>query len=89
MPYGTLTKVEDDRSPEEIASYLRGLAADLEEDEQLTATADEESVTVDLPPEALEFTVELERQPTDGGDDVRFALALEWEEDAEMEFGLE
>lgn len=89
MPYGLLTELEDDRTPEEIASYLRSVATELEESEQLTVTGKGGESSVDLPTEALDFAVELERQPTNAGDEIRFELSLEWEEDAEMEFGLE
>jgi amphi-Trp domain-containing protein len=90
MPYGVLARLEDDRTPEEIAASLRTIAADLEDGTQLTVTGDDgESATVDLPDDTIDYTVELERQPTDGGDDVGLAFALEWDEDAEMEFGLD
>lgn len=89
MPYGTLAEREADHSPEAIATELRRLADELEEGEQLTATSgDEATSAVDLPPDDITFSLDLERQPTDGGDEVRLALALEWEEDAEMELGL-
>jgi amphi-Trp domain-containing protein len=89
MPYGVLMEIEDERTPDEVAAYLRAVADDLESADQLTV-GDGDDSAVDLPASALTFGVELERQPTDEGDEIELELDMTWElEDAEMELSLE
>lgn len=91
MPYGVLAELDEERTPKEVATYLRAVADDLENGDRLTVDdGSGDDPTVDLPPDDVTFTVELERQPTDEGDEIELALELDWElEDAEMELDLE
>jgi len=90
MPYGVLAKLEDERTPETVAASLRAIADDLESDDELTIEGgDGSDSTVDLPEGPVDYAVELERQPTDEGDEIELDIELAWTlEEAEMELDL-
>ncbi|NGM69949.1 amphi-Trp domain-containing protein [Natronolimnobius sp. AArcel1] len=74
-----LLEREFDGSPAQAAGWLRELGETLEAGGELTVyDDDDESVTVSLPDEVLEFEVELEREPSDAGDELELEIELEW-----------
>lgn len=73
-----LIEVELHRSPDDVAAALRAIADDLEEGNQITIEAADESATVDPPTGDLEYEVELEREPGDEGDEIELEIELEW-----------
>ncbi|AGB36872.1 amphi-Trp domain-containing protein [Natronococcus occultus] len=74
-----LLEAELDQSPDQAADWLRNLADELEDGEELTVSTDDDSVTVALPEDNLEFEVELEREPEDDEyDEIELEIELEW-----------
>ncbi|MFU8866850.1 amphi-Trp domain-containing protein [Natronococcus sp.] len=74
-----LLEAELEQSPDQAADWLRNLADELEDGEELTVSTDDESVTVALPEDSLEFEVELEREPEDDEyDEIELEIELEW-----------
>lgn len=80
MPEIVLFETENRRTREEIASYLRTVADNLEAGEPITLQSGEESVTVEPPAEPT-FEVKVEREGPKGGPHERsIELELEWDE---------
>jgi amphi-Trp domain-containing protein len=80
MPEEVLFKSESDQSRDEIATYLRTVAENLERGEDITLTSGAESVTLD-PPASPTFEVKAEREgPTDGPGELSIEFELEWDE---------
>ena len=74
-----LLEAELEQSPEQAADWLRNLADELEDGEELTVSTDDDSVTVALPEDNLEFELELEREPEDNDhDEIELEIELEW-----------
>lgn len=73
-----LLDVEVERSADEVAASLRAIADDLESGDTVTVDVAGQSVTVDGPADTLEYEVEVEREPADGGDEIEVELELEW-----------
>ncbi|WP_276259739.1 amphi-Trp domain-containing protein [Haloglomus litoreum] len=87
MPEEVLFKSESNQSREEIASYLRSVAAKLEQGEPISLTSGTESVTMQ-PPARPTFEVKAEREgPTDGPGELSIEFELEWDEDGGGESG--
>ncbi|MUV61540.1 amphi-Trp domain-containing protein [Halobacterium sp. CBA1126] len=83
MPEEVLFESESDRSREEIATYLRTIADNLESGGAITLKAGGEEVTLD-PPNRPTFEVKAEREgPADGAKELSVELELEWPEDGE------
>ena len=79
MTYGELLEAELEQSPEMAADWLRELADELEAGDELTVSTDDDSVTVELPTDTLEFDLELEREPEDDDhDEIELEIELEW-----------
>ena len=87
MPEEVLFKSESNQSREEIASYLRSVAAKLEQGEPISLKSGTESVTMQ-PPARPTFEVKAEREgPTDGPGELSIEFELEWDEDGGGEGG--
>jgi amphi-Trp domain-containing protein len=83
MPEEVLFKSESHQSREQVASFLRTVADNLERGEAITLSAGGESVTMD-PPSRPTFEVKAEREgPTDGPKELSVEFELEWDEGAE------
>ena len=83
MPEEVLFEAESDQSREEIASYLRTVAAKLGQGDAVTLKSGSESVTMN-PPARPTFEVKAEREgPTDGPGELSIELELEWDENAD------
>lgn len=81
MPEETLFESESAQSRDDIASYLRKVADNLESGESLTLRAGDQSVTMD-PPSRLTFEVKAEREgPTGESGELSVEFELEWDED--------
>lgn len=78
MSYGDLIDAESEQAPETVAEHLRSIAEDLEDGDEISVTAGDETVTVEAPTEPFEFEVELEREEGRDGDEVELELELEW-----------
>jgi amphi-Trp domain-containing protein len=80
MPEEVLFKSETDMSRGEIASFLRTVAENLEQGDDITLKSGGESVTMD-PPSRPTFEVKAEREgPTDGHGELSVEFELEWDE---------
>ena len=80
MPEEVLFKSESKQSREEIASYLRKVAANLDQGQAITLTSDSESVTME-PPARPTFEVKAEREgPADSPGELSVEFELEWDE---------
>jgi amphi-Trp domain-containing protein len=80
MPEKVLFKSESDQSRDEIASYLRQVAENLEAGDAISLKAGSESVTLD-PPARPTFEVKAEREgPTDQPGELSIEFELEWDE---------
>ncbi len=80
MPEEVLFKSERVQSREDIASYLRRVAAKLEDGDAVTLKSGSESVTME-PPARPTFEVKAERDgPTDGSGELSIEFELEWDE---------
>jgi len=83
MPEEVLFESEGDRSREEIASYLRTVAENLESGGEITLKSGSDEVTLD-PPSRPTFEVKAEREgPADGAKELSVEFELEWPEDGE------
>jgi len=80
MPEKVLFKSESDQSRAEIASYLRTVAENLENGNEINLKSGTESVTLD-PPARPTFEVKAEREgPTDRPGELSIEFELEWDE---------
>ena len=80
MPEEVLFKSESDQSREEIASYLRKVADNLDSGNAITLKAGTESVTLN-PPAQPTFEVKAEREgPTGNMTERSIEFELEWDE---------
>lgn len=87
MPEEVLFKSESRQSNEEIASFLRTVAENLEQGSDITLKSGSESVTMS-PPARPTFEVKAEREgATDGPKELSIEFELEWPEGAEGEEG--
>ncbi len=83
MPEEVLFESESRQSREDIATYLRTVAENLESGAAISLSAGSESVTLQPPPQ-LEFEVKAEREgPTDRAGELSIEFELEWDEDHE------
>jgi len=83
MPEELLFESESDQSREQVASFLRTVADNLDAGEAITLKAGGESVTMD-PPSRPTFEVKAEREgPTDGPKELSVEFELEWDEGAQ------
>ncbi|GAA0289337.1 amphi-Trp domain-containing protein [Halobacterium noricense] len=83
MPEEILFESESDRSREEIATYLRTVADNLESGGAITLKASGDEVTLD-PPSRPTFEVKAEREgPADGPKELSVEFEFEWPEDGE------
>ncbi len=83
MPEELLFESESDRSREEIATYLRTIADNLDSGGAITLRAGGDEVTLD-PPSRPTFEVKAEREgPADGAKELSVEFELEWPEDGE------
>ena len=77
-----LFKSESDQTREDIATYLRQVADNLESGNDISLKAGSESVTLD-PPARPTFEVKAEREgPADGPGELSIEFELEWDEDS-------
>ena len=89
MPEEVLFKSESGQSREEIATYLRTVAENLESGGAITLNSGSESVTLD-PPANPTFEVKSEREgPTDAPGELSVEFELEWDENDAGEEGSE
>jgi amphi-Trp domain-containing protein len=87
MPEEVLFKSESDQRREDIASFLRTVAENLEQGKGITLKAGGESLTMN-PPSTPTFEVKAEREgPTDGPKELSVEFELEWDENADGESG--
>lgn len=83
MPEEVLFKSESDQSREEIASYLRKIADNLDNGNAISLKAGSESVTLN-PPARPTFEVKAEREGPAGNMTERsIEFELEWDENAD------
>lgn len=83
MPEETLFKSESTQDRDEIASYLRKVADNLESGKSLSLRAGDQSVTMDPPPR-LTFEVKAEREgPTGKPGELSVEFELEWDENGD------
>lgn len=89
MPEEVLFETESAMSREEIASYLRRVADNLESGKPITLRAGEQSVTLE-PPGRPTFEVKVEREGATGErGEVSVEFELEWKEGGDGGAGLE
>jgi len=82
MPEEVLFESESVQSREQIASYLRTVAENLESGDPITLTAGQESVTM-APPARPTFEVKAEREGSaEESGELSVEFELEWDEDA-------
>lgn len=87
MPEEVLFESESSQSREDIATYLRTVADNLDNGAPISLSAGSESVTMQ-PPSRLVFEVKAEREgPTDRPGELSIEFELEWDEDGEGESG--
>ncbi len=80
MPEIVLFETEQKQTRKDIAAYLRAVADNLDNGEQITLQSGDESVTID-PPARPTFEVKVEREGPKGGPYERsLELELEWDE---------
>lgn len=83
MPEELLFEFESQTRRSEVADYLRSVADRLDGDGAVTLTADDESITMDVPG-TPEFEVKAEREGPEGGPkELSIEFELEWPEDAD------
>lgn len=83
MPEDVLFKFESGQSRDEIASFLRRVADNLDGGDAITLNAGGESVTLD-PPARPTFEVKAEREgPTDSPGQLSIEFELEWDENGD------
>jgi amphi-Trp domain-containing protein len=82
MPEEVLFKSESNRSREEIASYLRKVADNLDSGSPISLNAGSDSVTLN-PPARPTFEVKAEREgPAGSMTELSVEFELEWDENA-------
>jgi amphi-Trp domain-containing protein len=82
MPEEVLFEHETSESREEIASFLRTVAENLDSGEAIALKAGSESMTMN-PPARPTFEVKAEREgPADGLGELSIEFELEWDENA-------
>jgi len=82
MPEEVLFNSESAQPREQIASYLRMVADNLDEGAEMTLRSGGDSVTMS-PPSRPTFEVKAEREgPADGPGELSVEFELEWHEDA-------
>jgi len=82
MPEEVLFETEQSMSREEIATYLRTVADNLEAGDAITLEAGAQAVTLE-PPAHPTFEVKAEREgPVDGPGELSIEFELEWDENA-------
>jgi amphi-Trp domain-containing protein len=87
MPEEVLFKSENDQSREEIATYLRQVADNLDSGTAISLKSGGESVTLD-PPARPTFEVKAEREgPAGNMTELSVEFELEWDENASGESG--
>ncbi|MBX0286810.1 amphi-Trp domain-containing protein [Haloarcula salinisoli] len=85
MPEEVLFESESDQRREDIAAFLRTVADNLEQGNDITLKAGGESVTMN-PPATPTFEVKAEREgPTNGPKELSVEFELEWDENADGE----
>jgi amphi-Trp domain-containing protein len=85
MPEEVLFKSESDQSREEIASYLRKVADNLDSGNAISLKAGSESVTLN-PPAQPTFEVKAEREgPSGNMTELSVEFELEWDENSSGE----
>lgn len=85
MPEEVLFESESDQSREEIASYLRKVADNLDSGNAITLKSGSESVTMN-PPSRPTFEVKAEREgPAGNMTELSVEFEIEWDEDASGE----
>jgi amphi-Trp domain-containing protein len=83
MPEDVLFESESTKSRAEIASLFRTVAEKLDDGEEITLRAGDQSVTMS-PPEHPTFEIKAEREgPTDGPKELSVEFELEWDEHAD------
>lgn len=83
MPETVLFESEQVQQRADIASYLRTVADSLEQGDEITLQAGDNSTTV-TPPSQLTFEVKVEREgPVDGPGELSIEFELEWDENGE------
>ncbi|QGN07403.1 amphi-Trp domain-containing protein [Halorhabdus sp. CBA1104] len=87
MPEEVLFETERSLSRDEIASYLRTVADNLDGGDPISLSAGDQSVTMD-PPARPTFEVKAEREgPADGHGELSVEFELEWDENASDDGG--
>ena len=87
MPEEVLFESESDQTREEIASYLRKVAENLDQGHAITLTSGSESVAMEPSPRPT-FEVKAEREgPTDSPGELSIEFELEWDENGPDENG--
>lgn len=82
MPEEVLFESEQSMSREDVATYLRTVADNLEAGDAITLEAGAQAVTLE-PPAHPTFEVKAEREgPVDGSGELSIELELEWDENA-------
>jgi len=82
MPEEVLFESESSQEREEIASFLRTVADNLDAGDEISLTRGADSVTL-RPPARPTFEVKAEREgPADGPGELSIEFELEWDEDA-------
>lgn len=83
MPEETLFEFERDMDVAEVAQYLRTVADHLEAGGECTPESGTESI-IRIPPNRVEFEVEVERETSTSGGSAEIGLEfeLEWDENA-------
>lgn len=83
MPEEVLFKSGTDQTREEIASYLRKVAENLDSGGAISLKAGNESVTLN-PPSRPTFEVKAEREgPADSSGELSIEFELEWDENGD------
>ncbi|WP_101295760.1 amphi-Trp domain-containing protein [Halegenticoccus soli] len=88
MPEETIFSVEQSMDRAEIARYLRTVADAVESDGELTLSAGEQNVTLQIPTRPT-FEVEAERETPSGGGrgELSVEFEIEWDEGDEGDDG--
>ncbi|WP_313693926.1 amphi-Trp domain-containing protein [Halorarum halobium] len=79
MPEEVIFETERRRSRADVAALLRDVADKLDGGGDLTLSAGEESLTLDVPAEVT-FEVKAERETGGGEDELSVEFELEWDE---------
>lgn len=82
MPEAVLFETEQSMTREDVATYLRTVANNLEAGDAITLEAGAQAVTLESPARPT-FEVKAEREgPVDGSGELSIELELEWNENA-------